>query len=105
MWTVSRSTGWLTDAHGVMIARASFGDPDNPIPMGRWRFVGPPVTTDDHGPFVIAIEPAPGTDSEGRNGFMLRGNAEEPGSGAIIAPRAARGMVWQSGDRELKVIE
>lgn len=78
-----------------------------PIPCGRWKIVGPPQHTKTHGPYVLRLQPEPGTDTHGRSGFLVHGDSvKSPGTashGCIILPQWARAMVWVSGDRNLIV--
>src|SRR5689334_15812598 len=48
-----------------------------PIPCGRWSIEGPPIDTAVHGPFVLHLEPEPGTDTFGRSGFLIHGDSRE----------------------------
>lgn len=121
MWTFQQSTGLLTDKDGVIVARGYSGKGEGknnpalqhvkrtgPIPQGMYRIVGPPYSTDSHGPYVIKLTPDPANKMFGRSAFLIHGDSKtNPGEaslGCIIVPRAARGMVWASGDRDLKVI-
>src|ERR1700756_4577917 len=36
------------------------------IPQGDWTIAGPPVDTADHGPYVLRLNPADGTETFGR---------------------------------------
>lgn len=78
-----------------------------PIPQGKWTIVGPPINTRDHGPYVLRLQPAAGTNTFGRNGFLIHGDSiESPGyasKGCVILPRTAREEVWNSGDRDFEV--
>lgn len=64
-----------------------------PIPRGRW-IIGSPYDTKTHGPFVLPLTPAASTETFGRDGFLIHGDAVvEPGTaseGCIILPRTAR---------------
>lgn len=79
-----------------------------PIPCGDWRIVGPPCEVPERGPYVLRLEPFPGTDTYGRAGFLLHGDSvEHPGNashGCIVLPRWAREAVWASGIRRLTVV-
>jgi Protein of unknown function (DUF2778) len=120
MWTYSQKTGALLH-HGEQVATGYSGfddgknNPDmqaihnvGPIPQGAWMIVGPPMNTPDHGPYVLRLEPADGTNAFGRSGFLMHGDSiESPGCashGCIIMPRNIREQVWASGDTELEVI-
>lgn len=79
-----------------------------PIPQGNWTICGPPFDSEDHGPYVLRLQPAAETETFGRTGFLMHGDSKEhPGSasrGCIILPRAVREQVWTSGDHDLKVV-
>lgn len=78
-----------------------------PIPQGDWTIAGPPVDTAEHGPYVLRLNPASGTETFGRSGFLMHGDSREhPGCashGCVILPRAVREQIWNSGDRILEV--
>lgn len=119
-WTYSQSTGELQQngkpiATGYSGAGPGKNNPAmenihnvGPIPQGDWTIVGPPVNTVSHGPFVLHLEPAPETQTFGRDGFLMHGDSvEHPGSaseGCIIVPRPVRKQVWNSGDKDLHVV-
>ncbi len=120
MWTYAQKTGALLHS-GQLVATGYSGFevgknnpamqavPDvGPIPQGDWTIGGPPVNTAEHGPFVLTLTPAPGTNTFGRSGFLMHGDAiNAPGTaskGCIIMPRTAREQVWSSGDTELEVV-
>jgi hypothetical protein len=54
------------------------------------------------------LKPAASTNTFGRSGFLMHGDStQSPGSasqGCIIMPRPVREQVWNSGDRDLKVV-
>jgi Protein of unknown function (DUF2778) len=79
-----------------------------PIPAGLWTISGPPLDTDQHGPFVLHVDAAEGTNTFGRSGFLVHGDSKvSPGmasEGCIVMPRNAREQIWASGDRDLQVI-
>ncbi len=119
-WTYTQKTGELQRdgthiAVGYSGARAGKNNPEmenvhniGPIPRGDWTIVGPPVNTAEHGPFVLRLDPAAGTQTFDRNGFLMHGDSiESPGcasQGCVIMPRSVREQVWNSGDRDLKVV-
>jgi hypothetical protein len=120
MWTYAQKTGELL-LNGNHVADGYSGfdggknNPDmqavpnsGPIPQGDWTIVGPPANTTDHGPFVLRLQPANGTDTFGRSGFLMHGDSiGNPGCashGCIIMPRTIREQVWQSGDTSLEVV-
>jgi hypothetical protein len=120
MWTYVQRTGELW--HGdIVIGRGYSGAGEGknnpakeavhdvgPIPCGKWEICGPPYDTTKHGPYVLRLEPEPGTITFGRTGFLMHGDSiERPGTaseGCIIQERRVRSMVWQSGDIMLEVV-
>ena len=119
-WTYAQKSGELQQegkpvATGYSGAGRGKNNPEiqnvpnvGPIPQGDWTIAGPPVDTADHGPYVLRLNPAGGTETFGRNGFLMHGDSKEhPGCaahGCVILPRTVREQVWNSGDRELEVI-
>jgi len=79
-----------------------------PIPEGDWLIVGPPYDSSAHGPYILGLAPAAGTETFGRSGFLIHGDSRDaPGQaskGCIILPRAVREAIWESGDRNLQVL-
>jgi hypothetical protein len=120
MWTYAQKTGdLLLNGLRVGTGYSGFDNGKNnpsmqavanlgPIPQGDWTIVGPPINTATHGPFVLRLEPANGTNLFGRSGFLMHGDSiETPGTashGCIIMPRNIREQVWQSGDTALQVV-
>ncbi len=78
-----------------------------PIPGGLWTVAAMIDKTPDHGPYVLRLVPAPGTETFGRSGFLIHGDSiTSPGEaslGCIILPRPAREKIWTSGDYNLVV--
>ncbi|HUO24658.1 MAG TPA: tlde1 domain-containing protein [Candidatus Aquilonibacter sp.] len=120
MWIYAQKTGELW-RDGKQVASGYSGcdkgknDPAmqavaevGPIPQGKWTIIGPPFNSHEHGPYVLRLEPEAGTNSFGRNGFLMHGDSVEfPGcasKGCVILPRAIREQVWNSGDCELQVV-
>jgi len=119
-WTYEQRTGELQQddkpiATGYSGSGAGKNNPAmesvpnvGPIPNGDWVISGPPVDTPSHGPYVLHLEPAAGTETFGRSGFLMHGDSKEhPGcasEGCVVLPRKVREQVWNSGDRELRVI-
>jgi len=120
MWIYAQKTGQLRQ-NGNLVATGYSGfeqgknNPSmqavhdvGPIPQGDWTISGPPVNTAEHGPFVLTLSPASGTNTFGRGGFLIHGDAiNAPGTaskGCIIMPRPAREQVWNSGDTQLEVV-
>jgi hypothetical protein len=120
MWTYAQKTGdLLQDGNVVATGYSGFDNGKNnpdmqavhdvgPIPQGDWIIVGPPVNTAAHGPYVLTLTPAQGTNTFGRSGFLMHGDAvHSPGTaskGCIIMSRTARERVWNSGDTDLEVV-
>jgi hypothetical protein len=79
-----------------------------PLPHGDWTIAGPPIDTPTHGPYVLRLRPKPGTDLNGRDGFLIHGDSRTHPStashGCIVAPRARRARIWNYGDRDLRVV-
>ena len=119
-WTYSQKTGDLEqDGSHVATGYSGAGDGKNnpvlqsvrnvgPIPAGDWTITGPPFNTEDHGPYVLRLNPVAGTETFGRGGFLIHGNSKEhlgcASEGCVILPRPVREQVWTSGDRDLKVV-
>jgi len=78
-----------------------------PIPEGVYA-IGSPQTSIKHGPFAMPLAPDAANRMYDREGFMVHGDSlEHPGcasEGCIILPPDARHAIWDSGDRELRVI-
>ena len=79
-----------------------------PIPKGEYGILGPPAQTADHGPYVLHLYAKPGTETYGRSGFLIHGDSvTDPGTaskGCIVLDRRIRQIIWESGDRDLRVI-
>ncbi len=120
MWTYNQSSGQLSkDGIPLAVGYSGFGEGKNnsqfeplpdvgPIPAGLWEICGPPFDAEERGPYVLRLEPMPGTITYGRVGFLMHGDSvEHPGQaskGCIVMDRITRGRVYQSGDRTLEVI-
>lgn len=78
-----------------------------PIPPGLYAIEGPPFDSATHGPFCMRLRPKDGTNTFGRDGFMVHGDSiKRPGDashGCIVMARWAREALWASGDRTLRV--
>lgn len=120
MWAYDQSTGKVYAAGGFLLAvgYSGFGaDKDvpaaevfadlGPIPEGIYS-IAAPVNTAEHGPYVLRLSPAEGTNTYGRSAFLIHGDSiEHPGQashGCIILPRLAREQIWESGDHQIKVV-
>ena len=123
-WTYRIGTGDLFH-DGARIGRGYSGHPpyvndarpeawsrkdEGPIPPGAWTFVGAPYNSGQLGPFVLALEARPGTNTYGRCAFRVHG--DKVGSvgemlashGCIILPRSVREVIWSSNDPDLLVV-
>jgi Protein of unknown function (DUF2778) len=112
MWTYDQRSGALSkEGEFVVDGYSGFGEgkdnPDQeqihdigPIPKGVYE-IGPQHDTDTHGPHVMSLTPEPGTNTFGRDGFLIHGDSvEHPGAashGCIILPRNVR-------DRQIEVL-
>jgi hypothetical protein len=79
-----------------------------PIPIGSYT-IGEPVDTNDHGPYVLQLQPDTDNEMFGRAGFLIHGDrkGQPPGNasqGCIILPRAIREQIGESGDNRLEVV-
>ena len=119
MWVYSQSTGQLSkDSLAVVCGYSGCKDGKNnpecqddknlgPIPQGMWTLTECFDST-KHGPYCIRLEPAEGTITFGRDGFLIHGDSiNHPGEaseGCIILPRRFREQVWESFDTQLEVV-
>ncbi len=119
-WTYAQKTGELQqDGKRVGTGYSGAGRGKNnpemehvpnvgPIPQGDWTITGPPVNTAEHGPYVLGLKPEADTQTFGRSRFLMHGDSKEhPGcasQGCVVLPRTVREQVWNSGDRDLKVV-
>jgi hypothetical protein len=120
MWLYNQSNGQLShDGQLVAVGYSGFGPwknyPDGahlanlgPIPCGVWDMGLVIDSTPLHGPFVIPLLPAEGTDTFGRSGFLIHGESlHDPGQashGCVILPRWVRVQMGQSEDKQLEVV-
>jgi hypothetical protein len=119
MWTYNQADGTLLhDGEPAGDGYSGFGEGKNnpemqnvhdvgPIPEGTYE-IGPPHDTDTHGPHVMSLTPVNGTDTFGRDGFLIHGDsAAHPGAashGCIIMSRLVRDAIGGSGDTQLEVL-
>ena len=120
MWTYEQSTGRLYRHDGELVATGYSGNgafknepgadhvvDHGPIPDGLY-IMDPPVDTKTHGPYVMWLMPRPTNNMHGRAGFGIHGDsvlhAGTASEGCVILPRAARELMWLSGDHILKVV-
>ncbi|SRR5579885_2793593 len=76
-----------------------------PIPPGTYT-IGEPHTSPNTGPYTMALDPTPDTNTFGRSEFRIHGNnaADDASHGCIILPPDARHAIWESGDHSLVVV-
>ena len=78
-----------------------------PIPVGLYT-ISTPQNNPKTGPYSLPLTPDPSNEMFGREDFLIHGDSvTAPGTaseGCIILARAIREQVWNSGDRELKVV-
>jgi hypothetical protein len=116
-WTYSQSTGHLSQ-NTVAVGRGYSGTGagrDNgtmqavpnvgPIPVGRYR-IGRSHDTATHGPVVMQLTPRLGTQTFGRQGFLIHGDnrRHDASHGCIVIDRRFRDQIARSGDDELQVV-
>ena len=79
-----------------------------PIPIGVYVIGKERETTENHGPVVLPLSAMAGSETFGRNGFLVHGDSiQSPGQashGCIILARAAREEMASSTDRLLVVL-
>lgn len=127
MWTYYIREGELWQ-HGRLVARRLYSGADDgdgivedgegmndpakvrersvgPLPHGHY-VIGPPFTHVTIGQLVMRLLPKVGTETYGRDGFLIHGGA--PGGGAskgcIVAPYGVRAIIAASTDRDLVVV-
>jgi hypothetical protein len=118
-WKYSQSTGKLINPAGSCVGYGYSGHGvglDNPaqqavadvgpIPAGQYE-IGSFFDDPEKGPIVARLTPLPGTDTHGRDGFMIHGDNEaidhSASHGCVILPRVVREQVMASNDRTLTV--
>ncbi len=124
MWIYAQAAGELSrddDDRPVGFGYSGTGEGKNnpamqqihdvgPIPRGFWH-IGDPECVEvigPHGPFVLPLTPADGTETFGRSGFLIHGDSiQHSGSashGCIILNRHVREAMAASHDQLLKVV-
>lgn len=123
MWTYAQATGSLYAPDGELVACGYSGSGDGknnpalqavhdvgPIPCGDWR-IGAPIDLQGgpHGPFVLPLTALHGTETFGRDGFLIHGDRiDAPGTasqGCVILPKPIRQQIAASGDVHFHVQE
>lgn len=133
-WEYSQSTGQLTHVHsdgtrelvnddageagysghgdGLNNADAQDQHNEGPIPQGDW-IIGAQqdnVTAGRHKlPASMRLTPAEGTETYGRDGFLIHGDNsagdQSASNGCIVLHKSYRDQIGQSGDTRLKVVQ
>ena len=120
MWIYAQKTGALW-RDGKQVASGYSGcdegknDPAmqavadvGPIPQGKWTIGGPPANTRDHGPYVLRLHPAPGTNRFGRSGFLMHGDSIEspdaPPRDASSCPALQEKKSGTAATRDMEVV-
>ncbi|MBI1408141.1 MAG: DUF2778 domain-containing protein [Caulobacter sp.] len=125
MWTWDQSAGKLyRDGAFISSGYSGHGRGKNnpalqgvqgvgPIPRGDWKIVER-YDSKSVGPYALVLHAVDGVLDDthaptGRSAFRIHGDSvRSPGTasrGCIILPRTIREKVWQSGDRDLRVVE
>jgi hypothetical protein len=119
MWRYVQSTGEML-RDGIFLSRGYSGFENGknnpamcsvhdigPIPSGKWKM----TMIFDHparGPRCIRLDPAEGTVTFGRDGFLIHGDSiSNPGNasqGCIIMGRVQRELIWGTKDTDLEVV-
>ena len=119
-WVYSQSEGSL-HLNDILVGTgyAGFGEgvnnpsdqsvPDvGPIPQGFYT-IGAAFTHPQAGPLAMRLEPEPGTNVFGRDGFLMHGDTASmdhtASHGCIIMDHTTRATVAVSDDRRLQVVE
>src|SRR5262245_61578577 len=119
MWRYLQKTGQLFSQSGTCIATgySGYGTGRNnpmmasvpnvgPCPVGFYN-IDAPVDTDDHGPYVLRLEPFKDNRMFGRAGFLIHGDSKlkagTASHGCLIFARPVRELIWDSGDHQLQV--
>ena len=104
---VLQGCGYSGHGEGKLNPELDWEPSVGPIPRGLWRAVRLIVPMTPHGPYVLVLAPAEGTETHGRDGFLCHGDSvEHPGEaslGCIILSRALRELIWTSGDHDITV--
>ncbi len=120
-WTYHQSSGSLFhDGEFVSVGYSGHGEGLNnpamqevhnvgPIPRGGWN-VGPSFKHPTKGPVVMRLTPKEGTETFGRDGFLIHGDSvahageHVASEGCVILDRATRQGIADSDDKDLEVV-
>jgi len=119
MWIYSQQTGEIFHNNELAGSGYSGFGPDKncpasqpkhnkgPIPRGLYQILAPQDTL-THGPYALPLAPHLTNQMFARNAFLIHGDSEaHPGTaseGCVILGRPIRERIWESGDRDLKVV-
>ncbi|MDR0634443.1 MAG: DUF2778 domain-containing protein [Azoarcus sp.] len=121
-WRCEQSTGKLYRPDGTLFHTGYSGNNRaanqsvlqhiqhlGPIPQGNYRMTQFRTTTQGRGPNVVSLTPEPGTETFGRDGFLIHGdNPQGDNSGStgciIVNGATLRQAIWNSGDRIVEVV-
>lgn len=125
-WVYSQHTGIMVSPNGNGVLGRGYSGRENglnnpaeerhanigPIPRGNYT-IGPAFTHALAGPITMSLTPRPGTDTFGRDGFMIHGDTplhiSNPTSttsashGCIVIERSVRRLIADIGDLTLMV--
>lgn len=119
MYVYSQSTGKLWNEAGHLIGKgySGFGAGKNnvlmqeipnvgPIPQGAYA-IGDLFQSEAHGPDCMHLTPEEGTNTFGRDGFLMHGDSQQhlgqASHGCVILPHSVRMMVANGEDKRLYV--
>ncbi|MGE0223077.1 MAG: tlde1 domain-containing protein [Acetobacteraceae bacterium] len=101
------ATGYSGHPPHVNDPEAEALEHQGPIPRGIWT-IGSAFAHAMCGCFSMRLIPAAGTNTHGRDGFLIHGPAaddrQNSSHGCIILTRPIRETISASGDRELHVV-
>jgi hypothetical protein len=101
-------TGYAGHGKGVNNPAEQETHDVGPIPRGLYT-IGPSFTHPRTGPMSMRLTPQPGTNTFGRDGFLMHGDNiamnKTASNGCIIQNMKTRATVSASDDRTLKVVE
>jgi len=120
MWSYSQATGTFKSPGGTSVGIGYSGHAQGlnnpalqqvhmvgPIPQGDWEIGQFFDDVGGKGPVVARLTPLPGTETFGRDGFMIHGDNSQvnhsASEGCVILPHVVREMVMSSHDRLLTV--
>lgn len=110
-WIYGQQSGQLLSPDGLVAGEGYSGHEEGknnpamqdiedtgPIPRGFWR-IGVPYDSASHGPMVMSLTPLAATETFGRSGFLMHGDAVDPARrgeaslGCIVIARGVRDQV------------